>query len=110
MVKKEILENNADCIVFVSKLDLNSVKSIEKFVDYVNSNFRKVFALINNAGVFYHPQQLTPDGFDLTLQTNYIGMSGLGFSVIYKLCLQGRLSLPVVYYQEVHYSHQWFAV
>lgn len=29
--------------------------------------------LVNNAGVFYHPSQLTKDGFEVSFQTNYLG-------------------------------------
>lgn len=59
--------------VYVKKLDLNSFDSISKFSNYVNDEFQQVYALVNNAGVFYHPQQLTEDNFDITLQTNYLG-------------------------------------
>lgn len=34
---------------------------------------RKLYALVNNAAVFYHPHYLTENGFELTLQTNYLG-------------------------------------
>lgn len=39
-----------------------------------NSGIDNVYALINNAGVFYHPFKLTEDGFEITFQTNYLGM------------------------------------
>ena len=32
-----------------------------------------LFALVNNAGVLYHPKSRTEDGFDVTFQTNYLG-------------------------------------
>ena len=32
-----------------------------------------MFALVNNAGVFYVPQQDTKDKLDETLQVNYLG-------------------------------------
>lgn len=59
--------------IFVKHLDLNVFESIIRFCDDVKSEFEEIYALVNNAGVFYHPQQLTVDNFDVTLQTNYLG-------------------------------------
>ncbi|KAF5293260.1 hypothetical protein FQR65_LT11000 [Abscondita terminalis] len=70
---KDHLQKLYQSQVYVKKLDLNSLDSISKFSNYVNDEFQKVYALINNAGVFYHPHQLTEDEFDITFQTNYLG-------------------------------------
>lgn len=59
--------------IFIKQLDLNSFESIVKFAKSVTTEFKEIYALVNNAGVFYHPQELTEDGFDVTLQTNYLG-------------------------------------
>lgn len=59
--------------IFVKHLDLTSFNSILKFADTINSEFQEVYALVNNAGIFYHPQQITEDGFEITFQTNYLG-------------------------------------
>lgn len=75
LVRQQLLEHKAEAVVFVVELDLNSLASIKRFADYIESNFEEVFALVNNAGIFYYPQELTEDGFDVTLQTNYIGMT-----------------------------------
>ena len=74
-VRDEILKRNADgnVEVFVRELDLNSFDSIVNFSNCIRKDFYKIYALVNNAGVFYHPQQLTVDNFDVTLQTNYLG-------------------------------------
>lgn len=60
--------------IFVKHLDLASFKSIDRFADIINCEFKEVYALVNNAGIFYHTQQLTEDGFDITFQTNYLGI------------------------------------
>ncbi|XP_017768185.1 PREDICTED: retinol dehydrogenase 12-like [Nicrophorus vespilloides] len=73
-VKTEILsqlEYKAE--IHVKHLDLNSFSSIIKFAKNIDAEFEEVYALVNNAGVFYHPQSLTQDGFDVTFQTNYLG-------------------------------------
>ncbi|CAG9762181.1 unnamed protein product [Ceutorhynchus assimilis] len=73
--KTEILEKveNRSIKIYVKHLDLCSIKSISEFADIIKLEFKELFALVNNAGVFYHPQQLTEDGFDVTFQTNYLG-------------------------------------
>lgn len=75
--KVEILQKLGEAgqktTIHVRCLDLNSFDSIVKFVESIDSEFKEVYALVNNAGVFYHPQQLTEDGFDVTFQTNYLG-------------------------------------
>lgn len=59
--------------VHVRYLDLCNIASIVKFSKDIHEEFPELYALINNAGVFYHPQGLTDDGFEITLQTNYLG-------------------------------------
>lgn len=59
--------------IFVRYLDLCSFTSIVKFAKDLKAEFTELYALVNNAGVFYHPQGLTEDGFEITLQTNYLG-------------------------------------
>lgn len=60
--------------IFIKQLDLTSFNSIVKFTETINLEFKEVYALVNNAAVFYHPQGLTEDGFEITFQTNYLGM------------------------------------
>ncbi|XP_030767707.1 retinol dehydrogenase 12-like [Sitophilus oryzae] len=73
--KAEILQKvqNYNGQIFVKHLDLCSIPNIVKFTENIKSEFKEIFALVNCAGVFYHPQGLTEDGFEITLQTNYLG-------------------------------------
>ncbi|XP_066245252.1 retinol dehydrogenase 12-like [Euwallacea similis] len=73
--KSDILRevSNPKAKIFVKHLDLCSLSSIRKFVLNVSEQFRAVYALVNCAGVFYHPFGLTADGFETTFQTNYLG-------------------------------------
>ncbi|XP_071453971.1 retinol dehydrogenase 13-like [Hetaerina americana] len=61
-----------DCVSTIH-LDLNSFKSIRQFVEEFKRGYTKLYALVNNAGVFYYPKTLTEDGYDVTFQTNYLG-------------------------------------
>ncbi|KAF7281531.1 hypothetical protein GWI33_004567 [Rhynchophorus ferrugineus] len=73
--KLEILKSvkNYTGKIYVKHLDLCSIQSIVNFSEQLKSEFNEIFALVNCAGVFYHPQSLTQDGFEITLQTNYLG-------------------------------------
>lgn len=70
-INKQIYKNKP--YIYVKHLDLTSIKSIVKFAESVNSEFKEIYGLVNNAGVFYHPHQITSDGYDITYQTNYLG-------------------------------------
>ncbi|XP_039281601.1 retinol dehydrogenase 11-like [Nilaparvata lugens] len=56
------------------ELNLASFASVRAFVDGLTSKgINNIYALINNAGVFYCPYSVTEDGFEITFQTNYLG-------------------------------------
>lgn len=54
-------------------LDLRSFDCVRRFVREVESQHRQVDVLINNAGIIFHPEGRTTDGFELHLQCNYLG-------------------------------------
>lgn len=75
-LKKEILARNYNrqLQIYVKHLDLTSFDNIIKFSESIVNEFREIYALVNNAGVFHCPQELTVDGFDVAFQTNYLGI------------------------------------
>ncbi|RZF47526.1 hypothetical protein LSTR_LSTR009062 [Laodelphax striatellus] len=50
----------------VGREALEDIKNISRSIN-------NIYALINNAGVFYCPFQVTVDGYEVTFQTNYLG-------------------------------------
>jgi len=58
--------------VFCKFLDFLDFETIHNFVAEVNQAYPRIDFLINNVGVFFHPPQLTKDGFDVTFQSNYL--------------------------------------
>ncbi|XP_063697107.1 dehydrogenase/reductase SDR family member on chromosome X-like, partial [Culicoides brevitarsis] len=54
------------------QLDLCSFLSVCTFVKKITQNYREIYAIVNNAGIFYHGPLLTKDGFEITFQTNYL--------------------------------------
>lgn len=69
----EIIKSTRNINVWCTHLDVASFKNIVQCVSSFKQTKTKLYALVNNAGIFYHPYQLSEDGFDLTLQTNYLG-------------------------------------
>ncbi|XP_072766980.1 retinol dehydrogenase 11-like [Anoplolepis gracilipes] len=57
----------------VYQLDLSSLKSVKECAKKLLTKESAIHLLINNAGVMMCPQETTEDGFELQLQTNYIG-------------------------------------
>lgn len=55
------------------ELDLCSFESICRFAKKINRAHTELYALVNNAGIFYNTPELTKDGFEKTFQTNYLG-------------------------------------
>lgn len=93
-VAAEIVRQGAsNSQVSVSHLDLLSFESIRNFVKTLGNEFRfderlfistnsgycfcadceAVDILINNAGVVFHPEAKSKDGFEIHIQTNYLG-------------------------------------
>ncbi|OBA23700.1 NAD(P)-binding protein [Metschnikowia bicuspidata var. bicuspidata NRRL YB-4993] len=54
------------------EMDLSSLSSVLGAVAYFKSSEKSLNLLINNAGNSFLPYTVTPDGFELQLQTNYV--------------------------------------
>ncbi|MGG5373263.1 oxidoreductase [Enterococcus sp. AZ196] len=63
-----------NAIISFQQLDLADLASIKKFSEVIQSRFKKLDILINNAGVMAVPERhVTKDKFELQLGTNYLG-------------------------------------
>ena len=63
-------------VYFFIQLDLADLASVRKFAEDFQASGRKLYALVNNAGVFMDkrsPRQYTKDNFELTIGTNHLG-------------------------------------
>lgn len=57
----------------VLPLDVSRLSSVREFAEVFLASHGQLDLLINNAGVMIPPFQLTEDGFELQLATNYLG-------------------------------------
>ncbi|GLV36496.1 nazgul [Carabus blaptoides fortunei] len=56
----------------VRHLDVSNIANVKHFVSNLN-NYNTIDILINNAGIMFHPYEITPEGFETHLVTNYLG-------------------------------------
>ncbi|XP_058443792.1 retinol dehydrogenase 12 [Malaya genurostris] len=54
-------------------LDLRSFDCIRRFARELQTRHTQIDALVNNAGIIFHPEEQTVDGFETHLQCNYLG-------------------------------------
>nr|XP_018907783.1 PREDICTED: retinol dehydrogenase 12-like [Bemisia tabaci]XP_018907784.1 PREDICTED: retinol dehydrogenase 12-like [Bemisia tabaci] len=59
--------------IVVKELNLASFKSIRKCADDILASEKHIHFLVNNAGVFACPRELTEDGHELQFGTNHLG-------------------------------------
>jgi len=69
----KILKVHPEAQIKARKIDLSSLKEVEKFASQFRQQHHKLDLLINNAGIMMSPYQVTEDGFENQLATNYIG-------------------------------------
>lgn len=55
------------------KLDLSSLREVREFTTQFQKEYEKLDLLINNAGIMMSPYEVTEDGFENQLATNYLG-------------------------------------
>ncbi|XP_011639337.1 retinol dehydrogenase 11-like [Pogonomyrmex barbatus] len=54
-------------------LDLCSLKSVKECASMILTREQAIHILVNNAGVMMCPYEITEDGFEIQLQSNYLG-------------------------------------
>ncbi len=62
------------CDITIMKLDLSSFKSVAEFVENLKSEGITPCGLLNNAGTLNRDFSITEDGFETTVQTNYLSV------------------------------------
>lgn len=59
--------------VEIQALDLSSLDSVRQAAKELLKKYKTIDVLINNAGIMMDQQSFTQDGYDLTMQANYLG-------------------------------------
>lgn len=71
--KSKILQISPSAKLEPMEMDLASLASVKRFAQKFQEKFDQLDLLINNAGIMMPPYQVTEDGFENQLGTNYIG-------------------------------------
>ncbi len=97
----------SDGKVEVMTLDLSSLASVSRFVDKVNSKFKALHILVNNAGVWPHIHRDTSDTLQEIFQVNHLSHFLLVGLLLPSLKAGGTPSRPariVTLSSELHYN------
>lgn len=71
--KNVLLDEYPNANIIVMELDISSLDSIDNFVETISKNRINIDVFVNNAGIFRHKGEVTSDGFEAVLGTNFIG-------------------------------------
>ncbi|XP_059610287.1 retinol dehydrogenase 12-like [Phlebotomus argentipes] len=74
IVREKISVTTGNSNIRVSELDLASLESVERFSQDILNTVESIYALVNNAGIFYSSPRNTEDGFEETFQVNYLSV------------------------------------
>lgn len=72
-VAKEITKEFPKAKLAVRRLDLGNLSSVRNFASTIQSEYKRLDVLINNAGVMSCPYATTADGFEIQMGTNHLG-------------------------------------
>src|SRR5437016_3309828 len=71
--QQEIVRDSKNPKVTLMIVDLASQASIVSFAEEFTQDYRRLDALVNNAGIFTRERMTTPDGLELQFAVNYPG-------------------------------------
>ncbi|MBO4468418.1 MAG: SDR family NAD(P)-dependent oxidoreductase [Clostridia bacterium] len=81
-VKEKLLGEYPDAKIEIMLLDLADTRSIDLFVGKIDNDKTDIDVFLNNAGVFHKPGEVTADGFDMVIGTNYLGVFYLSEKIL----------------------------
>ncbi len=88
---REITSKTGNEDIIVLKLDLASFDGVRDFVKDLKSLNRPVAALINNAGIMTRKSQITVDGFEQSVQVNYLSPALLSLLLAPMIPEEGKI-------------------
>src|SRR5262245_34494432 len=68
-----ITTENPNAHITLQRMDLSSLSSVRAAADELNAANPRIDVLINNAGVMFTPEGVTPDGIEIQFATNHLG-------------------------------------
>ena len=68
--------------VYLMHCDVSDMKSVDRFTKAFQERFMCLNVLINNAGAAFSKRQLTEEGYEKTIATNYLGLFRLSWNLL----------------------------
>ena len=87
VLRKETKNHDIQCL----QLDLSSFELVKDFVERLKSLNRPVAALVNNAGTLPRHSRISPNGFEHTVQVNFLSPALLSMLVFPLMTQGGRI-------------------
>ena len=72
-VRAELLSQHPDAKLEVRLLDLADLESVTRFANDLSTKIQTLDLLVNNAGIAGGPRRLSPQGYELTWATDFLG-------------------------------------
>ncbi len=73
IARKEIIGKSGNEAVDLMVCDLSSMGSVRHFAREFMEKYQRLDILVNNAGGVFNRREITPEGFERTLATDYLG-------------------------------------
>lgn len=70
--RREIAQQSGNGKVTLMIADLSTLAAVQAFAEEFNQDYRRLDALVNNAGLYAGTRQVTADGFELHFAVNYL--------------------------------------
>jgi NAD(P)-dependent dehydrogenase (short-subunit alcohol dehydrogenase family) len=71
--REEIVRESGNARITAMVVDLANQASILTFAEEINQDYKRLDALVNNAGLFTRHRKVTPDGLEMQFAVNYLG-------------------------------------
>jgi NAD(P)-dependent dehydrogenase (short-subunit alcohol dehydrogenase family) len=81
-IKSELERNTPHLTVQAAELDLESLSSVDSFVDELSANSIRLDLAVLNAGFFAHDDRITEDGYSPLFQVNFLSTAYLALRLL----------------------------
>ena len=103
LTKQNLLNRFPNANIMEFNLDLSSLASVDEFVDVINKQNISINHIINNAGIYRVPKQVTAENLDKHFVTNYLAPMYLSLKLL--PVLNKTKNAKIVFQSSVAYTY-----
>ena len=90
-IKKQLMLKYPDAYLYVEKVDLSDLKSIDEFQLSIDSKYQKADIFINIGGIYHMPKSLSKDGYEIHFATNTLGSYYLSKKILFDMKINSKM-------------------